>query len=91
MLIRSDCLDNEDIARQKLKIYSSGNMLTTFFKHCGEDVKLKLFKTYYYSMYGTHLWSKYSKTEYDRVRIAFNNIFRNLLGIKHGDTYQQPL
>ena len=86
MLIRSDCSDNEDIARQKQKIYSSGNMLTTCFKHCGEDVKLKLFKTYCYSMYGTHLWSKYTKAGYDRIRIAFNDIFRNLLGIKRGDS-----
>ena len=86
VLIRSDCSDNEDIARQKQKIYSSGNMLTTYFKHCGEDVKLKLFKIYCYSMYGTHLWSKYTKTRYDRIRIAFNDIFRNLLGIKSGDS-----
>ena len=42
-------------------------------------------------MYGTHLWSEYSKTGYDRIRIAFNDIFRNLLGIQHGDSiYQQP-
>ena len=87
VLIRSDCSDNEDIARQKQKVYSSGNMLTTYFKHCGEDVKLKLFKTYCYSMHGTHLWSKYTKTGYDRIRIAFDDdIFRNLLGIKRGDS-----
>ena len=54
--------------------------------HCGKEVKMKLFKTYCYSMYGTHLWSKYSKTGYDRIRIAFNDIFCNLLGIKRGDS-----
>ena len=37
-------------------------------------------------MYGTHLWSEYSKIGYDRIRIAFNDIFRNLLGIKRVDS-----
>ena len=42
-------------------------------------------------MYGTHLWSKYTKTVglYDRIRIAFNDIFRNLLGIKRGDSISE--
>ena len=43
-------------------------MLTTYFKHSGEDVKLKLFKAYCYSMYGTHLWSECTNTGYDRIR-----------------------
>ena len=36
-------------------------------------------------MYGKHLWSEY-KTGYDQIRIAFNDIFRNLLGIKRRDS-----
>ena len=36
-------------------------------------------------MYGTYLWSEYSKTEYDQIRVAFNGIFCSLLGIKRGD------
>ena len=37
-------------------------------------------------MYGTRLWSEYSKTGYDRIRTAFNDIYRNLLGMKRGDS-----
>ena len=37
-------------------------------------------------MYGTHLRSEYSKTGYGRIRIAFNDISRNLLSIKRGDS-----
>ena len=85
-IIRLDCSDNEDTARQKQQIYGSGNMLTTYFRHCGKDVKLKLFKTYCHNIYDKHLWSEYSKTGYDRIRIAFNDIFHNLLGIKCGDS-----
>ena len=35
-------------------------------------------------MYGTHLWSEYSKTGYDRIRIVYNDFFRKLFGIKGG-------
>ena len=86
LLIWLDCSDIEDIARQNQKIYGSSNMLTTYFRRCGKEVKLKLFKTYCHNMYGTHLWSEYSKTGYDRIRIAFNNILHNLLGLKRRDS-----
>ena len=61
-------------------------MLTAYFGHCGKDVKLKLFKTYCYNMYSSHPWSEYPKTSYDLIRVTFNYIFCNLLGIQSGDS-----
>ena len=31
-----------------------------------------------------YLWSKYSKTYFNKVKVAFNNIYRHLFGIKLG-------
>ena len=32
------------------------------------------------------LWDKYSVVKYQRIKTAYNNIFRSLMGIKRGDS-----
>ena len=36
-------------------------MLFKKFKHCSDDVKHRLFKTFCYNGYGGHLWTMFSK------------------------------
>ena len=44
VVVRSDCSNNEDTARQNQKIYSCDNVLTIYYAQYDESVRLKLYK-----------------------------------------------
>ena len=79
VLIDEDLKDNVDMKRQMKAFYSRGNILVRKFKSCTTDVKLQLFKTYFSSVYAGHLWSNYSTVTYNKVKVAYNNVFRSLM------------
>jgi len=81
-IISSDAADDIDIGRQIKAIYARGNSIINKFKHCSDDVKRNLFITYCNSFYLSHLWSHFRKTSYNRVKVAYNNVFRSFLCIE---------
>ena len=46
---------------------------------CTDDVKIALFKAYCTPLYTTHLWCRYSKSKYNKLRVAYNDALRILL------------
>ena len=81
--------DDIDIKRQTKAIYARGNTLIRKFSKCSPDVKTQLFKTYCSNLYASHLWHNYSKKEFHRVRVAYNNVFRALMSITRGCSISQ--
>ncbi len=79
--VHSSGSDNIDINRQMRSIYVQGNVVISKFAMCTDDVKCQLFKSYCYNMYGCQLWSSYSRRELDKLRVAYNNIFRTFMSI----------
>ena len=79
VLLCSNCTDDVDILRQTQALYRQGNFIVHKFKHCTDDVKLLLFIYHCTNMYGPHLWSRFSSKNLDRLKVAYNNIFRQLL------------
>ena len=73
--------DDDDIQRQVNCLYTRGNMLIKSFSYCTTDVKLQLFKTYFYSIYMCQLWCCFRKCTQNRIKVAYNNIFRSLMNI----------
>ena len=71
--------DDEDIKREIRSLSARGNALIRTFKFCTDDVKLNLFKTYCYSMYGGSLWCNYKLATLNRLKVTYNNIMRRLL------------
>ena len=67
--------------RQCRYLYAQGNILARKFCMCSESVKVKLFKTYYSSLYTSQLWSKYKQMTVQKVEAAYNNAFRILLNL----------
>ena len=61
-------------------------MLLRKFKNCSSNVKKKLFNSYIGSFYGIHLWEHYSTTFFDKMKVAYNNTFRFLFGIKRRES-----
>ena len=83
-IINSKCTDDEDINRQIRAIYTHGNVLVRNFSHCCDEVKIELFRTYCSILYICQLWHSYSKMSYQRIQVAYNNIFRMLLKVQRG-------
>ena len=56
-------------------------MLIRNFRHCSDDVKIKLFRTYCSSIYCCALISNYYKTVLKKLHIAFNKMFKCLMNV----------
>ena len=63
-----------DILRQLRMLYTKSNRLLRLFHHCSVDVKLALFR-----MYCPFLWTHYKKSNYSKLLVAFNNVYRRIL------------
>ena len=67
--------------RQIRSIYSHGNCLIQKFRKCSENVKAQLFKSYCTNMYGIQLWADFTPSTLDKVRVAYNNVFRTFMSV----------
>ena len=73
--------DSEDIKRQLRSLYDKANMLLRTFNYWTADVKKKqLFSSYCGSLYTCHLWRKYIVRQYRQMQVAYDNVFRLLMG-----------
>ena len=69
---------NEDIRKEIRAVYARGNMLLQNFRHCSEEVKKQLFRSYCTSFYCSSLWSRYNRNTLEDLKVAYNNVFRFL-------------
>ena len=76
--IHNQLCDNDDIKRQMRSTYARDNLIIKRFRHCTDDVKVKLFKSYCCNFYGICLWSKYTQECRKKLITAFKRIFRGL-------------
>jgi len=81
-VISDDFKDDKDIARQMRYVYSMGNGVVRNFTHCTNDVKMRLFKAYCSNFYCCQLWSSHKLSSYNKLRVAYNNIFRSLFKLR---------
>ena len=77
-IISADLRDDQDIARQCKKVYAQGNTIIRKFGMCSEAVKTTLFKAYCTPLYTAHLWWNHTKSDINKLYVAYNNIFRIL-------------
>ena len=83
VLVANNCKDDLDIKQQCKHLYSRGNVLIRNFKNCSEDVKCHLFRAYCSNIYCSFLWSKFNAETMRRLKVAYNRVFRILLGLQH--------
>ena len=89
VFISHDLSDDHDMERHKKYLYCKGNLIVTRFRHCSENVKVKLFKTYCYSTFGAQLWTRYKPESLRKTKVAFNDVFRHLFGFKRDVSVSQ--
>ena len=80
--ICSDLSDDDDILRQMRSIYGRGNVLIRNFRNCSDSIKTMLFKTYCTGLYGSSLWCSYKAKTLQKIKVAYNNVFRILMGLR---------
>ena len=73
--------DDEDMLKQMRSLYAKSNKVIRMFNHCTVDVKLLLIKSYCTSFYCGYLWSDYKAKTFSKLRVAFNNVYRRVLGL----------
>ena len=73
--------DDADMLRQLRSLYAKANRITRMFHYCTVDVKLLLIKSYCTSFYCGYLWSDYKASSFSKLRVAFNNVYRRVLGL----------
>ena len=74
---------------QVRSIYCRGNILIKKFRHCSDDVKIKLFKSYCSSFYGSNLWCSFYDYNRQKLVVAYKQIFRSFFNCKReGTTFQ---
>ena len=74
-LNNNEC-DNEDMKRQWSHFYKTGNSLIRKFRHCTENVKIDLYRTFISNMYGSQLWCSFTQSVYEKLRVSYNNVLR---------------
>ena len=71
--------DDADMVANVRSLYATGNMLVRRFSKCSESVKIALFRAYCYNVYCCGLWSQYALASWRRMKVAHNDVFRNLM------------
>ena len=62
-------------------LYAKSNKVIRMFNHCSVDVKPLLIKSYCTSFYCGYPWSDYKSMTFSKLRVAFNNVYRRVLGL----------
>jgi hypothetical protein len=86
VLLSSSFKDDCDIQRQLRSLYASGNTIMTKFAHCTLSVKCLLIESYCMNFYCSYLWCDFSKIKLSKIRVAYNNIYRQILGYGRRDS-----
>jgi hypothetical protein len=73
--------DDDDILNQMRTLYMRSNRLIRLFGQCEVAVKLELFRSYCCTLYCPYLWTKYTRRSINKLRVAYNNVYRRLLNV----------
>ena len=84
VVLCSNQADDCDIDRQMKTLYARGNILVCKFRSCSGEVKDQLFKRYFANLYCGQLWSNFNISSLNKLKEAYNNVFRFLNNIKRG-------
>ena len=70
-----------EVKINNLNMYMRSNKIISMFYFCTIDVKLDLFKSLCSSLYCCYLWTGYKKLNFNRLRVAFNNVYGRILDL----------
>ena len=80
--LSDDCTDNIEIKKQRQTLYARANSVLRKFSACSMSVKISLFQSFCTNFYCCAMWSSYSMQTYSKIKVAYNNACRYLLGYR---------
>ena len=86
VLLTANFKDDDDMMKHLRAFYIRSNTLIRKFYHCSIDIKLLLFRSYCTPSYCSHLWVNFNKVTYNKLRVAYNNVYRRILGYSRRDS-----
>lgn len=81
--------DDDDIYRQRCKLYVQANTIARKFSFCSLPVKVALFKAYCTPLYTAPLWSSYKQCSMQKLHVAYNDAMRILCRIPRSGSASQ--
>ena len=83
VIISMSLKDDADMSKVICGLYARGNSIIRSFSKCSIDVKSQLFKSYCSNFYGSHLWCNFNINSLNRIKVAYNRVFRILMALHH--------
>ena len=77
--------DDADMNSHLRSFYARTNVIFRKFHHCSASIKVNLIKTYC-APYCSQLWVNQTKCSYNKLRVAYNNAYRRVLGYAKSDS-----
>ena len=77
----SNKCDDADILKQMRMLYCRSNRLVKLFNKCSKPVLLELCRSFCAVFYCPYFWTNYMKTTFSKIRVAYNNVYRKILGV----------
>ena len=85
VLLSHDMKDDADMSRHLRSFYARSNVIFRKFHHCSASIKVNLIKTYC-APYCSQLWVNHTKGSYNKLRVAYNNAYRRVIGYVKSDS-----
>ena len=80
-VMTADCRDDTDIGKQFRRQNAVGNMLVRKFPFAPMESKIKLFKSYCYSIYGCALWRHAYQNSIKKLTVSYSDTFERLINV----------
>ena len=80
----SNNCDDADILKEIRMLYCRSNRLVRLFNKCSITcitVLLELCRSFCTVFYCPYFWTNYKKTTFSKIRVAYNNVYRKILGV----------
>ena len=77
----SNNCEDADILKQMRMLYSRSNRLVRLFNKCSNPVILELCKSFCTVFYCPYFLTNYKKITFSKIRVAYNNVYRKILGV----------
>ena len=80
-IVNKHFTDDDHICKEMRSLYARGIMLIRNFKHCTDDVKAKLYKSFCCSIYCCPLWHTFKSSSLKKIHVASNKVFKSLMDV----------
>ena len=77
----SNNCDVNDMLMQMRMLYCRSNRLVRLFSKCSKPILLESCRSFCNVLYCSYFWTNYKKTTFSKIRVAYSNVYRKILGV----------